>query len=185
MAVSSSDTTIQESQCRGLQPMYRPPPVPSRNHTARNHSASKQPFGQTIPTVVDDSTSLNRCQATRSAVAPKAVPKRIVPNQPPATMVRSYASITAPGHELLGEMFLQLDEPAQALEQFEATLRKEPERFRALYGAAHSARLSENREATQKYFRELLKVCVSRKIRDQRSPARCFAELACPVMAPS
>ena len=65
----------------------------------------------------------------------------------------------APARELLGDMFLELNEPAQALQQFRATLQKEPGRFRALYGAAHSAQLSGNREAAQKYFAELLKVC--------------------------
>lgn len=64
----------------------------------------------------------------------------------------------APARELLGEMFLELNEPAQALPQFEATLSKEPERFRALYGAARSAQLSGNREVSRRYFRELLKV---------------------------
>jgi hypothetical protein len=65
----------------------------------------------------------------------------------------------APARELLGEMLLEMKEPAQALEQFEATLTKEPGRFRALYGAAHAARLSGSREASQRYFGELLKVC--------------------------
>jgi hypothetical protein len=66
----------------------------------------------------------------------------------------------APARELLGEMLLEMNEPAHALEQFEATLTKEPGRFRALYGAAHAAQLSENRDASQRYFRELLKVCI-------------------------
>jgi hypothetical protein len=66
----------------------------------------------------------------------------------------------APARELLGEMLLQLNEPAQALEQFEATLKKEPGRFRALYGAAHAAKLAGSRDTSQKYFREMLKVCV-------------------------
>ena len=57
-------------------------------------------------------------------------------------------------------MLLELNEPAQALEQFEATLKKEPRRFRSLYGAAHAAQLSGSRDTSQKYFRELLKVCV-------------------------
>jgi tetratricopeptide (TPR) repeat protein len=54
----------------------------------------------------------------------------------------------APARELLGEMLLQMNEPAQALEQFEAMLKKEPGRFRALYGAARAAQrgLSANRE---------------------------------------
>jgi hypothetical protein len=65
----------------------------------------------------------------------------------------------APAREMLGEIMLEINEPVQALEQFEATLKKEPRRFRALYGAAHAAELSENRDASQKYFRELLAVC--------------------------
>ena len=65
----------------------------------------------------------------------------------------------APARELLGEMLLEMKEPAQALEQFEATLTKEPGRLRALYGAGRAAQLSGKREASQKYFGELLKVC--------------------------
>ncbi len=57
------------------------------------------------------------------------------------------------------EMLLERNEPGQALEQFKRTLTKEPGRFRALYGAAHAAQLSGSRETSQKYFRELLKVC--------------------------
>jgi len=66
----------------------------------------------------------------------------------------------APARELLGEMLLELNESAQALEQFEATLKQEPGRLRALYGAAHAAELSGDRAASQKYFREVSKVCV-------------------------
>ena len=65
----------------------------------------------------------------------------------------------APARELLGEMLLAMNKPAQALEQFEATLKKEPGRFRALYGAAHAAQLSGSRDTSQRYFREVLKVC--------------------------
>jgi len=45
------------------------------------------------------------------------------------------------------------------LEQFEATLKKEPRRFRSLYGAAHAAQLIGSRNTSQRYFRELLQVC--------------------------
>ena len=37
-----------------------------------------------------------------------------------------------PARELLGEMLLQLEAPAEALSEFEATLKKEPNRFRAI-----------------------------------------------------
>ena len=65
----------------------------------------------------------------------------------------------APARELLGEMLITANQPAPALTQFEETLKKEPGRFRALYGAGHAAQLSGNVEASQNYFRELLKVC--------------------------
>ena len=65
----------------------------------------------------------------------------------------------APARELLAEMLLQTNEPRQALEQFEATLKKEPRRFRSLYGAAHAAQLSGNHDSSQRYFRELLRIC--------------------------
>jgi hypothetical protein len=65
----------------------------------------------------------------------------------------------SPARELLGEMFLQLNDPAKALEQFEATLKKEPRRFRSIYGAAHAARLMGSLDTSQRYFRELLEVC--------------------------
>jgi hypothetical protein len=66
----------------------------------------------------------------------------------------------APARELLAEMLLQMHEPKQALEQFAATLRKEPRRFRSLYGAAHAAQLSGSRALSQRYFSELQQVCV-------------------------
>jgi hypothetical protein len=65
----------------------------------------------------------------------------------------------APARELLGVMLLEMNEPAQALEQFEATLQKEPGRLRALYGAARAAQLSGSRETAKRYFRELLNSC--------------------------
>jgi hypothetical protein len=65
----------------------------------------------------------------------------------------------SPARELLGAMLLQVNEPSKALEQFEATLKKEPRRFRSLYGAAHAAQLSGSRDTSQRYFRELLSVC--------------------------
>jgi hypothetical protein len=65
----------------------------------------------------------------------------------------------APARELVGEMLLLMNEPGRALEQFEATLKKEPRRFNSLYGAAHAAQLSGSHDMSQRYFRELLRVC--------------------------
>ncbi len=65
----------------------------------------------------------------------------------------------APARELVGEMLLEMNRPAEALPEFEATLKKEPNRFRALYGAAKSAALSGDREKARTYGASLLKVC--------------------------
>jgi len=56
-------------------------------------------------------------------------------------------------------MLLQSNQPAEALEQFEAALKREPKRFRALYGAALAAQRKPDREASRRYFNELLMVC--------------------------
>jgi tetratricopeptide (TPR) repeat protein len=66
----------------------------------------------------------------------------------------------APARELLGEMLLQTHEPALALKEFQATLKKEPNRFRAMYGAAHAALLAGDRATAKTYYEQLLKICV-------------------------
>jgi tetratricopeptide (TPR) repeat protein len=65
----------------------------------------------------------------------------------------------APARELLGEMLLELNRPADALKELEATMKKEPNRFRTTYHAAKAASLAGNRPAAQKYFRQLLDIC--------------------------
>jgi hypothetical protein len=65
----------------------------------------------------------------------------------------------APARELLGEMLLEVHEPAQALEQFTATLGKEPDRFRALAGAAAAAAQAGDRQTAARHYARLLKTC--------------------------
>jgi tetratricopeptide (TPR) repeat protein len=64
----------------------------------------------------------------------------------------------APARELLGEMLLQLEQPVEALQEFEATLKKEPNRFRAVYGAAKAASLAANRAKARTYYAQLVKI---------------------------
>ena len=67
--------------------------------------------------------------------------------------------VPKPARELYGVMLLDSGNAKEALIAFEATLKKEPRRFRSLYGAAHAAQLSGHGELSQKYFGELLSVC--------------------------
>ena len=64
-----------------------------------------------------------------------------------------------PAREMLGELQMELKHPAEALKEFEATLRREPNRFRAVYGAARAASLSGDRERARAYFAQLVKIC--------------------------
>ncbi|MGH7318479.1 MAG: hypothetical protein ACRELA_02465 [Candidatus Rokuibacteriota bacterium] len=61
-----------------------------------------------------------------------------------------------PARELLGELLLDLNQPAQALREFEASHPKEPNRLRGLYGAARAAELSGDREKARTYYTRLL-----------------------------
>src|SRR5215831_9365678 len=65
----------------------------------------------------------------------------------------------APARELLGEMLLAANRPGAALAEFEATLNKEPGRFRTLYGAGKAAQLAERDGDSRRYFSQLVKTC--------------------------
>ena len=64
----------------------------------------------------------------------------------------------APARELLGEMLLPAQQPVPALAAFEATLRHEPHRFRAVAGAARAASAAGERATAARYYGELLKL---------------------------
>jgi tetratricopeptide (TPR) repeat protein len=64
----------------------------------------------------------------------------------------------APARELLAELLLESNHPSEALQEFEATLRKEPNRFLSLYGAAEAAKLAGDHQTALSYFQKLLKV---------------------------
>ena len=63
-----------------------------------------------------------------------------------------------PARELLGEMLLELKKPADALAAFEATLKKEPNRFRAIYGAANAADAAGDHAKAKTYYAELIQL---------------------------
>jgi len=60
-----------------------------------------------------------------------------------------------PCRELLGEMLMALNKPSQALVEFERSLKRDPNRFRGIYGAAHAAQVSGNRKAARGYYDRL------------------------------
>jgi hypothetical protein len=64
-----------------------------------------------------------------------------------------------PARELLGEMLLEAGKPAEALKEFEATMTKEPNRFRGVYGAAVAAERASDSAKAKQYYQQLLRIC--------------------------
>jgi uncharacterized protein HemY len=56
-------------------------------------------------------------------------------------------------------MLLELGNPAQALKEFEASQRVEPNRFRGLYGAAMAAQMAGDMEKAGHYYAKLVSLC--------------------------
>jgi hypothetical protein len=63
-----------------------------------------------------------------------------------------------PARELLGDMLLELNQPALALKEFEASHKIEPGRFRGLLGAARSAELSGDKARAKSYYADLVRL---------------------------
>jgi len=63
-----------------------------------------------------------------------------------------------PAREQLADMLAELGKPADALPEYEASLRVSPNRFNGLLGAAHAAEAAGNKEKAHQYYTMLLKV---------------------------
>jgi tetratricopeptide (TPR) repeat protein len=61
-----------------------------------------------------------------------------------------------PARELLGEMLLELKQPALALKEFEASQVREPNRFRGYYGAALAAEAAGDRQKASAHYAKLV-----------------------------
>ena len=63
-----------------------------------------------------------------------------------------------PARELLADMLLELNSPTDALEMYEISLNRNPNRFNSLYGSAIAAKESGNQKKAIMYFKDLLKL---------------------------
>ena len=63
-----------------------------------------------------------------------------------------------PAREMLGDLLLEMNRPTEALQQYELSLKHNPNRFNSLYGAGKSAELSGDVKKAKLYFDELLKL---------------------------
>ena len=72
-----------------------------------------------------------------------------------------------PARELLGELLLELNQPAAALREFEIALRSAPNRFNGLYGAARAANLVGDQKSARTYYQKLVELC---RLADSKRP---------------
>ncbi|HEX7313925.1 MAG TPA: hypothetical protein VF297_08380 [Pyrinomonadaceae bacterium] len=63
-----------------------------------------------------------------------------------------------PAREQLGELLFELKRPADALREFEASLRNTPNRFNGLYGAARAAARTGDRPKAESFYKQLLSI---------------------------
>jgi hypothetical protein len=83
----------------------------------------------------------------------------------------------ASSRELLGEMLLELGRPAPAFAEFERSLKRDPNRFRSMYGAARAAEASGNRKEARDYYVRLLRLAADHDTeRSELMHAKVFLE---------
>jgi tetratricopeptide (TPR) repeat protein len=63
-----------------------------------------------------------------------------------------------PARELLADMLLELNSHTEALEMYEISLNRNPNRFNSLYGSAIAAKESNDVNKANMYFNDLLKL---------------------------
>jgi tetratricopeptide (TPR) repeat protein len=66
-----------------------------------------------------------------------------------------------PARELLGDLLMELGRPAEALPQYEASIAKEPNLFRGLYGAGLSAERAGDRTRAKLHFEKLVAIATT------------------------
>ena len=79
-----------------------------------------------------------------------------------------------PARELLGDMLMELEHPAEALKEYEASQQREPNRYRGLYGAGQAAAHSGNRDKARYYFSKLIELAGSGDLRPEMENARQY-----------
>jgi tetratricopeptide (TPR) repeat protein len=83
-----------------------------------------------------------------------------------------------PAKELLGDMLLAMNQPAKALEAYEANLINRPNRFNSLYGAGLSAERTKQVEKTFFYYHQLMGIAKANSTRTEIKIAKAYIRKA-------
>ena len=79
-----------------------------------------------------------------------------------------------PVRELLGDLLVELKRPADALVEYEASLKIYPARFNGLYGAGYSAELAGQKDLANKYYKALVALAAGDNSRVEVGHAKEF-----------
>jgi tetratricopeptide (TPR) repeat protein len=82
--------------------------------------------------------------------------------------------IPIPARELLGDMLLDMRRPAEALVEYDTSLREAPNRFNGLLGAAQAAERSGNAARARDLYAQLVAQCAAGSPRPELGQARKF-----------
>ena len=80
--------------------------------------------------------------------------------------------VELPAREMLADMLLQIGRPQEALAEYEASMKVDPNRFNGLYGAARAAASANQPKKAATYYAQLLKNCGSSAERPELAQAR-------------
>jgi tetratricopeptide (TPR) repeat protein len=79
-----------------------------------------------------------------------------------------------PARELLGDMLLESGDPSAALKEYEASLQRDPRRFRSLFGAGKAAAQAGNPEKARSFYKQLTEMTGSAGARPDLDTARAY-----------
>src|SRR3954451_18125791 len=65
-----------------------------------------------------------------------------------------------PARELLGDLLLERNDAAAALQEYQAVLRTDPNRFRSVLGTARAATLVRDESTVRKAYQQLVDLCI-------------------------
>lgn len=86
--------------------------------------------------------------------------------------------VELPAREMLGDMLLEMGRSREALQEYERSLKTDPNRFNGLYGAAQAAEQNGEREIAARYSAQLLENCKSTASSERSELSRARALLA-------
>jgi len=87
-------------------------------------------------------------------------------------------SLAVPAREMLADLLLELNRPAEALAEYQAALKNSPNRFDSLYGAAQAAQKAGNSASANAYFTKLMEISAPTADRAELAEAKTYLATA-------